>query len=112
MFTLIILYFTNFILYDLTNCYKFVFYSSSEFYLCLNMSKLSINEDELENSEQPHGSTWEKPNLKGDRVNIFVLIILYTLQGITYGLTISLLLIFQNKKMVTYTDLVSDNVNL
>lgn len=50
----------------------------------------------------PH-STSTRPNLKGDRLNIFLLILLYIMQGIPFGFSISALpIILQSKKVVTY----------
>jgi PAT family acetyl-CoA transporter-like MFS transporter 1 len=45
----------------------------------------------------------EKPNIKGDRLNIVLLISLYTLQGVVLGLTQAFPIILQNRK-VSYTD--------
>lgn len=72
------------------------------------MNKSPINECEFKKSDQTHGScTWNKPNLNGDWMNLFVLTVLYTLQGIAFGFSMALMIIFQNKKTVTYTDQVS-----
>ncbi|KAF0770586.1 acetyl-coenzyme A transporter 1-like, partial [Aphis craccivora] len=49
-------------------------------------------------------STWKKPNLKGDWCNIFLLVLLYTIQGIPLGLSAGLPIILQSKYMVTYND--------
>ncbi|CAH1724867.1 unnamed protein product [Aphis gossypii] len=50
----------------------------------------------------PH-STSTRPNLKGDRLNVFLLILLYIMQGIPFGFSISALpIILQSKKVVTY----------
>ncbi|XP_060851932.1 acetyl-coenzyme A transporter 1-like [Rhopalosiphum padi] len=46
----------------------------------------------------------EKPNLDGDRLNIFLLILLYTIQGFPIGISTALPLILQSKEMVTYKD--------
>ncbi|VVC28211.1 Major facilitator superfamily domain,Acetyl-coenzyme A transporter 1 [Cinara cedri] len=43
-----------------------------------------------------------KPNLKGDWSNIFLLILLYTIQFIPHGIVISFPIIIQSKKSVTY----------
>jgi len=48
-------------------------------------------------------STSTRPNLKGDRLNVFLLILLYIMQGIPFGFSISALpIILQSKKVVTY----------
>lgn len=52
-------------------------------------------------------STSEKPNLDGDRLNIYILIILYTIQGFPIGVCTTLPLILQSNKLVTYEDQVS-----
>ncbi|CAI6365109.1 unnamed protein product [Macrosiphum euphorbiae] len=49
-------------------------------------------------------STWHKPNLKGDWCNLFLLTLLYTMQGIPFGLSVGLPIIFQSKNIVTYDD--------
>ncbi|XP_022174759.1 acetyl-coenzyme A transporter 1-like [Myzus persicae] len=50
----------------------------------------------------PHSMS-TKPNLKGDRSNLFLLILLYILQGIPFGFSTSALpIILQSKKVVTY----------
>ncbi|XP_060878936.1 acetyl-coenzyme A transporter 1-like [Metopolophium dirhodum] len=54
--------------------------------------------------EVPLKSKSEKPNLDGDRLNLFLLIILYTIQGFPIGVSTALPLILQSKKMVTYED--------
>jgi len=52
-----------------------------------------------------------KPNLKGDRPNLFLLILLYIMQGIPFGFSISALpIILQSKKVVTYGEQVIYNV--
>lgn len=63
--------------------------------------------DGKEQSEGLHNSTWEKPNLKGDWLNFFLLILLYTMQGLPYGLSLSFSMILQSKQMVTYDEQVS-----
>jgi len=68
------------------------------------MSKLTTNE---EKSEIQKNSTWDKPNLKGDWFNFYFLILLYTLQGVTTGLSYAFPIILQNMKFVTYNDQVS-----
>jgi len=59
--------------------------------------------------EDTHKSTLEKPNLNGDRLNFYLLIILYIIQGIPVGLSGALPIILQSKKIVTYEDQVSLN---
>lgn len=73
------------------------------------MTDLSTNnKHELEKLDDTNDTTWGEPNLKGEWMNIFVLTVLYTLQGFTFGLSMTALpIIFQNKKMVTYYDQVN-----
>jgi len=72
------------------------------------MFKTSKNSREIEKTVNvPNDSTWNKPNLKGDWCNIFLLTILYTIQGIPFGLSFGLPIILQSKYMVTYNDQVS-----
>lgn len=68
------------------------------------MTKHTKNE---EKSELPKDLTWDKPNLKGDWLNFYFLILLYTLQGTTSGLSYAFPIILQNTKFVTYNDQVS-----
>lgn len=51
--------------------------------------------------------TSEKPNLNGDWLNFFLLIMLYIIQGFPVGLTLAISNILQSKKLVTYEDQVS-----
>ncbi|XP_022165986.1 acetyl-coenzyme A transporter 1-like [Myzus persicae] len=46
----------------------------------------------------------EKPNLKGDWLNFFLLLLLYTMQGIPFGLTLAMPIILQSNKNVSYKD--------
>jgi len=72
------------------------------------MIKIPTNEFEIEKpANVPIDSTWQKPNLKGDWCNLFLLTILYTMQGIPFGFSTGLPIIFQSKNMVTYDDQVS-----
>jgi len=64
-------------------------------------------EEKLEIFEVPSQSLPEKPNLKGDWLNFFLLILLYTIQGLPLGLAIALPIIFQSKKIVTYKEQVN-----
>ncbi|XP_050523109.1 acetyl-coenzyme A transporter 1-like isoform X7 [Daktulosphaira vitifoliae] len=54
----------------------------------------------MEDSDKPK---LVKPNLKGEWKNIFLLLLLYMLQGIPMGLSFAIPLILQNQK-VSYTD--------
>lgn len=60
-------------------------------------------EDKTPSSE----SAPEKPNLDGDRVNYYLLIVLYIIQGFLIGFSGALSIILQSRKIVTYEDQVS-----
>jgi len=49
----------------------------------------------------------EKPNLKGDWLNFFLLLLLYTMQGIPFGLPLAMPIILQSNKNVSYNDQVN-----
>jgi len=49
----------------------------------------------------------DKPNLNGDWLNIFILLLLYTLQGLQLGLTSAIPILLQSNKNVTYQDQVN-----
>ncbi|XP_025208442.1 acetyl-coenzyme A transporter 1-like isoform X1 [Melanaphis sacchari] len=46
----------------------------------------------------------DKPNLKGDWLNFFLLMLLYTMQGIPLGIASAMPIILQSNKNVTYKD--------
>jgi len=64
-----------------------------------------------ENEEIPKDFSSDRPNLKGDWLNFYFLILLYTLQGTTTGLSYAFPIILQNTKFVTYNDQVSTCFN-
>ncbi|XP_060865228.1 acetyl-coenzyme A transporter 1-like [Metopolophium dirhodum] len=67
------------------------------------MKNLQKNDNASEELDVTLHSTSTKPNLKGDRSSLFLLIILYIMQGITFGFSIlALPIILQSKKVVTY----------
>ncbi|CAH1724858.1 unnamed protein product [Aphis gossypii] len=69
------------------------------------MTKTTNNEYKIKKSSDiPNDSSWQKPNLKGDWCNIFLLVLLYTIQGIPCGFSAGLPIILQSKYMVTYDD--------
>lgn len=73
------------------------------------MTKSIRNRVDLEECEETCKHTSEKPNLDGDRLNFYLLIILYIIQGFPVGLSGVLPIILQSKKMVTYEDQVGWN---
>lgn len=47
------------------------------------------------------------PNLKGDWLNFYLLLLLYVLQGFPIGLSFTLPIILQSRKLVTYEEQVT-----
>lgn len=60
--------------------------------------------DGTDKSEEKKDLNAIGPDLKGDWSNFFLLLLLYTMQGIPLGLAASLPIILQTKKSVTYQD--------
>ena len=48
----------------------------------------------------------EKADIKGDRLNVMLLLLMYSFQGIVNGLTLAMPIIFQNRN-VSYAEQVS-----
>lgn len=71
------------------------------------MTKSQVCEEELEQFKVSHHSSAVKPNLKGDWWNFFLLILLYTIQGLPLGLAIALPIILQSQKRITYGEQVN-----
>lgn len=71
------------------------------------MEQLNTENVDKKEHKVSHGYTGEKPNLKGDRLNVCLLILLYIIQGFSVGLYTSLSIILQSKKSVTFEDQVS-----
>jgi len=75
------------------------------------MTTVSQLEAELENFTEgivvEDSNSAEKPNLKGDWLNFFLLLLLYTMQGIPYGLALAMPIILQSYKDVSYKDQVN-----
>lgn len=65
------------------------------------------NEELLENGDAANLHT--KSNIKGDELNIAVLLFLYTLQGIPLGLAGAVPMLLQNRG-ITYTQQVNSNI--
>jgi len=71
----------------------------------------SLKNDASEDLDVTLHSMSNKPNLKGDRSNLLLLILLYIMQGIPFGFSISALpIILQSKKVVTYGEQVIYNI--
>lgn len=64
-------------------------------------------EEEQEQINVSRHSLTAKSNLKGDWWNFFLLILLYTIQGLPLGLVIALPIILQSQKRITYGDQVN-----
>ena len=58
----------------------------------------------LENMDHMDERKLEKPNIKGDKVNIIVLILMYTLQSALSGLNTEALPIILQRRKITYAD--------
>jgi len=78
--------------------------------LAVNMTVPQL-EDEQEKftaiAEVDDSNSAKKPNLKGDWLNFFLLLLLYTMQGIPVGLASAMPIILQSNKNVSYNDQVN-----
>lgn len=63
--------------------------------------------DEPTKSTMMKESMLVKPNLKGDWPNIFVLLLLYMMQGIPFGIIAVIPILLQSKQNVTYKEQVN-----
>lgn len=63
--------------------------------------------DKVEQSEEKNDLNAIGPNLKEDWSNFFLLLLLYTIQGIPLGFASAIPIILQTKKNVTYQDQVN-----
>jgi len=73
-------------------------------------------EEELENltalTVVDDSNSAEKPNLKGDWSNFLLLLLLYAMQGILFGIALAMPLIMQSNKNVSYKDQVNILFNM
>lgn len=73
----------------------------------------ATNEDDpnisamLRTSTSNQTNSTVKPNLKGDWLNFYLLMLLYTLQGLPLGLSTALPIIFQSTKLVSFDEQVN-----
>lgn len=67
-------------------------------------------EDEPERSAFLNDSIISKPNLKGDWVNFYLLLVLYLMQGFPLGFGRAVPILLQSKKTATYKEQVSCNM--
>lgn len=68
---------------------------------------LEIQEDEPTKSVVKNESTFAKSNLKGDWLNIFILFLLYIMQGLPLGIVNVIPILLQSKRNVTYNEQVN-----
>lgn len=72
------------------------------------MKKSTVNENDSKIHAISCLSATSEPDLKGDRSNVFLLLLLYTLQGVPYGVSTALPIILQSKKVVSYEEQVNE----
>jgi len=65
---------------------------------------------EQETPEDIKDVTLTKTNLKGDWINFFLLLLLYTMQGLPLGIAGAMSILLQSKKNVTYKDQVNQKI--
>lgn len=65
------------------------------------------NENDPEIYQVAYNSPETKPNLKGDWLNFCLLLLLYTMQGLPYGMSTAVPIILQSRKVVSYQDQVN-----
>jgi len=75
------------------------------------MKKSSGLRVELEIPENVNDVALTKTNLKGDWINFFLLLLLYTMQGLPLGISGAMTILLQSKKNVTYKDQVNYSNN-
>jgi len=68
---------------------------------------LPKQEDEPNKSVLKNELMLAKPNLKGDWLNIFILFMLYLIQGMPIGLVTAISILLQSKQNVTYKEQVN-----
>ncbi|XP_001944982.1 acetyl-coenzyme A transporter 1 [Acyrthosiphon pisum] len=68
------------------------------------MPSSNINGNEKEKSAGVYDSNSSQPNLKGDWLNFFLLLLLYTMQGFPLGLTSAIPILLQSQNDVSYQD--------
>lgn len=71
------------------------------------MRKPVKNTNGTEEFTIPHETATEEPNLSGDWINFFLLMVLYIILGFPKGLAIGFSIILQSRKLVNYEDQVS-----
>lgn len=66
-----------------------------------------IEETHIESLIEKDDTPPEQTNVKGDKRNIFLLFVLYTLQGVPLGLSLSIPIIMQNMHKSSFIDQVN-----
>lgn len=75
------------------------------------MEKLQKTKDERKKNTSiflMNTTTMIKPNLKGDYLNICILIFLYSIQSLTFGLYFAIQILIQSRNNASYQDQVFD----
>lgn len=67
----------------------------------------NVNNNSLLEKRDATTSKPESNAATGDKSNIFLLFILYTLQGVSIGITYAIPIILQSKKHISYNDQVN-----
>lgn len=73
----------------------------------IKITHISHIESLIEKHETP-----VKANSKGDKKNIFVLLVLYTLQGVPLGLSLAIPIIIQNMRLSSFKEQVCKIINI
>lgn len=71
------------------------------------MISSNIDGNEKEKSAVVYDSNSSQPNLKGDWLSFFLLLLLYTMQGFPLGLTSAIPILLQSRNDVSYQDQVN-----
>jgi len=71
------------------------------------MTSTNIDGNEKEKSAVAYDENSSKPNLKGDWLNFFLLLLLYTMQGFPLGLTSAIPILLQSQNDISYQDQVN-----
>lgn len=78
----------------------------------VDMAKSLNHDGKSEQLEVMDSSVSAKASLKGDWFNFILLIFLYAMQGLPLGIVLSMPIIFQSKKNVTFEDQVNINFKI
>lgn len=67
-------------------------------------SSSTVDGNEKQKSTAVYDFNPGKPNLKGDWLNFFLLLLLYTMQGFPLGLTLAIPILLQSQNDISYQD--------